>query len=45
MLYKLLLDENSYLTGFVHPETSEDTFALEPSLMDLNYLVIQKQIN
>lgn len=45
MLYKLLLDENNYLTGFVHTETSEDTFALEPTTMDLSHLTCYKLVD
>lgn len=38
MKYKLLLDENNYLMGFVHTETSEDTYEMNPSMMELDYL-------
>lgn len=45
MKYKLILDENNYLMGFVHTETSEDTFALEPSTMELEYLNCYKLVD
>lgn len=38
MKYKLLLDENNFLLGFVHTNTSEDTYEMNPSTMELDYL-------
>ena len=44
MLYKLILDENNYLTGFVHTETEEDTNELNPSEMNIDYLNCYKLV-
>lgn len=38
MKYKLLLDGNQYLTGFLHTNTEEDTIELLPLEMDLNHI-------
>lgn len=38
MLYKLMLDENLYLTGFVHTGTIADTYDLDPTKMELDFL-------
>lgn len=45
MKYKLLLDENDYLTGFVHTETSEDTYEMNPSSMDLGFINCYKLVD
>lgn len=45
MKYKLELDENNYLVGFVHTETSEDTFELDPNSMDLGHLNCYKLLD
>lgn len=38
MKYKLILDENNYLEGFVHTNSSEDKYELNPQSMQLDYL-------
>ena len=45
MLYKLILDENNYLTGFVHTETEEDIYELNASEMKLDYLNCYKLVD
>ena len=45
MLYKLLLDENNYLNGFVHTNTEEDIYELKPTEMKLDYLNCYKLVN
>ena len=45
VLYKLILDENNYLTGFVHTETEEDTIELNPSEMNHEYLICYKLVD
>lgn len=45
MLYKLILDENKYLTGFIHTGTDEDTTELNPSEMKLDYLNCYKLVD
>ena len=43
--YKLELDENNYLNGFIHTETEEDIYELEPTTMKLDYLNCYKLVN
>lgn len=38
MKYKLNLDENNYLTGFVHTGTIKDTYEMSPSIMELDFV-------
>lgn len=45
MFYKLNLDKNKYLTGFIHTGTEEDTFELNPSEMNLEYLNCYKLVD
>lgn len=45
MLYKLILDENNYLNGFVHTNTEEDIYELKPTEMKLDYLNCYKLVN
>lgn len=45
MLYKLILDESNYLTGFVHTNTEEDIYELNASEMKLDYLNCYKLEN
>lgn len=45
MKYKLTLDENNYLTSFVHTGTAEDAYELNPSSMDLEHLNCYKLEN
>lgn len=44
MFYKLNLDENKYLTGFMYTGTEEDTFELNASEMNLDYLNCYKLV-
>ena len=44
MLYKLILDENNYLRGFVHMANEEDVYELNPSEMNLEYLNCYKLV-
>lgn len=44
MLYKLILDENNYLQGFVHMANEEDVYELNPSEMNLEYLNCYKLV-
>ena len=45
MLYKLILDENNYLEGFVHMANEEDVYELNPSEMNLEYLNCYKLVD
>lgn len=45
MKYKLLLDENDYLVGFVHTASSEDTYELDTSRIDSSYLNCYKLVD
>lgn len=45
MKYKLFLDENNYVTGFVHTETKEDTTELNLSEMKPDYLDCYKLVD
>ena len=44
MRYKLTLDNNNYLTSIIHTNTSEDTYELNPSKMDLDFLNCYKLV-
>lgn len=44
MKYKIFVDENDYLTGFEHTNTSADTMELEPTTMDLQHLNCYKLV-
>lgn len=45
MKYKINLDENNYLTGFMHMANEEDVYELNPSEMNLEYLNCYKLVN
>lgn len=45
MLYKLILDENNYLTGFMHMANEEDVYELNASEMKLDYINCYKLVN
>lgn len=45
MKYKLNLDENNYLVSFVHTNTEEDIYELNPTEMKLDYLNCYKLVN
>lgn len=45
MKYKLILDSDNYLTGFVHTETKEDVYELDATKMDLSHLNCYKLEN
>lgn len=45
MLYKLILDENNYLEGFVHMANEEDVYELNASEMKLDYLNCYKLVD
>ena len=45
MKYKLNLDENNYLISFVHTNTKEDIYEMDPSRMKLCYLNCYKLVN
>ena len=45
MKYKLILDDNKYLNGFVHTNTEEDVYELNASEMNLDYLNCYKLVN
>lgn len=44
MKYKLILDENNYLQGFIHTNTEEDIYELNASEMKLDYLNCYKLV-
>lgn len=44
MKYKLILDSDNYLTGFVHTETKEDIYELDATKMDLSHLNCYKLV-
>ena len=45
MKYKLILDENNYLQGFIHTNTEEDIYELNASEMKLDYLNCYKLVD
>lgn len=45
MKYKLVLDSENYLTGFVHTETKDDLYELDATKMDLSHLNCYKLEN
>lgn len=45
MKYKLMLDENNYLNGFVHMANEEDVYELNASEMKLDYLNCYKLVD
>lgn len=45
MKYKLNLDENNYLTSFIHMANEEDIYELNPITMKLDYLNCYKLVN
>ena len=45
MLYKLVLDNDNYLLGFQITGTYEDTYELEPSTLDLDFMMCYKFID
>lgn len=44
MKYKLILDENNYLIGFVHMDNEKDVYELNPTEMNLDYLNCYKLV-
>lgn len=42
MKYKLILDKDDYLVGFVHTDTEEDTYELDTSEMKLDHIECYK---
>ena len=45
MFYKLILDENNYLNGFIHTDSEEDVYELNASEMKLTYLNCYKLVD
>ena len=45
MKYKLMLDENNYIEGFIHMDNEEDVYELNASEMKLDYLSCYKLVN
>lgn len=44
MKYKIFTDENNYLLGFEHTNTTADTIELEPTKMDLYHINCYKLV-
>ena len=42
MKYKLILDKDNYLVGFVHTDTEEDTYELDTSEMKMDHIECYK---
>lgn len=45
MKYRIDLDENNYLYGFVHTNTDEDIYKLNPTEIKLDYLNCYKLVD
>ena len=45
MKYKINVDENNYLTSFMHMANEEDIYELKPTEMNLEYLSCYKLVN
>ena len=45
MKYKINVDENNYLTSFMHMANEEDIYELKPTEMKLDYLNCYKLVN